>query len=91
MVKPVSEEMIIQLIELYYLRSFRTNPEQLGEIFLKIANEVSQLKAGSQQEQTIITEWLSQLLGALERKDFVLIRDILWYEVKPFCENRLQK
>ena len=77
------EKLLIEQINLYYLQSFRMEPDLLTESFLGIIGTLSQLQALSKADQKKLNKRLNDILAAQGRRDFVSIRDTLWYEIKP--------
>lgn len=85
------EALLLEQIKLYYLRSFRTNPEELNGLFMQILSSIERTEAVSRTEQQMLNQHLLVILQGQQRSDYVLIRDILWYEIKPFFERRIPK
>lgn len=86
----INTELLLEQIKLYYLRSFRTDPEELGELLVRVLDGIGAISDITPQSQVELNSQLMIMLDAMERNDYVLIRDIIWYEIKPFLERKVE-
>jgi hypothetical protein len=84
----INTELLIEQIKLYYLKSFRTDPEEISDLFVRILDSIARITNLPAKHQTELNPHLLTIMDAMQRKDYVLIRDVLWYEIKPLLENQ---
>lgn len=74
---------LLQDIENYYVVSLGREPEVSAPLLVAFINKAAQLYALLPPDGQIqLAGMLQRLLQAMEAKDYVLVRDILFYEIK---------
>lgn len=72
-------------INVYYSWTFRLAPEKCSSYFIAVLDGIEEIeKFLNKKENNTIKENVIKMLACLEKSDYVLIRDILIYEIKPF-------
>lgn len=76
---------LIQNINTYYGFSFKLSPAKLNSYLVSFLNSFQELMLFLNPEQVhSLNTSLMKLAEALERNDFVAVRDVLYYEIRPY-------
>ncbi len=79
---------VIQEIDRYYRSSFVIDPEKCMPMVMDLLYRIEQLSHGfSQIELARLNRILSEMMTAMENKDYVRLRDGFIYELKPFLNT----
>ncbi len=74
---------LVDSIDEYYLASFRLAPDQLNKQMFNVIDQIE--KVNSQLPSRIerrLRQYLMRIVNCMENHDYVLLRDILIYEIK---------
>jgi hypothetical protein len=83
-----SPQNVIREIDRYYHASFAIAPEKCMPMVMELLNRVEQLSRDfSGGEIAQINRILSEMMTAMENKDYVRLRDCMVYELKPFLSG----
>lgn len=76
-------ENIEKDIDMYYQYSFRVWPEKCYPVLLSIIQHIQQIDAClTAKQQKKMQSILKKIVAAMESQDFVLVRDLLHYELR---------
>lgn len=68
--------------------SFKIAPEKCMPFIMSFIQHIDQLLLGFMPKQVKkIKKMLSDMVDALQKKDYVLVRDCLTYEIRPFLQK----
>lgn len=80
--------MIIVDIDFYYQASFKTDPETCMPIIGELINKIDGLcRYLAPNDLAHTNSVLSNMMVSMENKDYVRLRDCLYYELKPLLLN----
>ncbi|ROR31544.1 hypothetical protein EDD66_101161 [Mobilisporobacter senegalensis] len=91
-----SIQSINQTTELFYQQKTKEGYEQLENTLILLSNTMnsvfSYIKEGNDIgiNENELVQLLSDAMNAMEKKDIILLSDILQYELKELFENILQ-
>lgn len=72
-------------IDVYYSWSFRLAPEKCSSYFIAVLDGLEMIfNYLNKTENNTLKGYVLKMLTCLEQSDYVLMRDILQYEIKPF-------
>ncbi len=81
---------LIKMIDEYYRISLQVEPEKcMSYIHMYIQDIQGVLLQLSPQYIELLTGYLQQIMVAMEQQDYVTMRDIMYYEVRPILQMRL--
>ncbi len=79
-------------IDDYYYCSFRLAPEKCSSHFIAVLDGLEMIcNYLDKTENNTLQGYIQKMLTCLEQSDYVLMRDILIYEIKPFMGGLRKK
>lgn len=78
-------ELALQDIINFYENSFKISPDQCVPHILSFIENMGNLSLGlSPKQAKKINKLLEKIMSALQSQDYVVVKDCLMYEIKPF-------
>lgn len=78
----------LQNIEDYYQATFAIEPQKCMpyiSLFLKNAEMIA--TACNKTQAAVFQQYLNKLFAAMQQEDYVLVRDYIYYEIRPWIKS----